>query len=61
MCQYEVNDIDNIIVILEKDFQIEFNLILKDVVIIIPDEERRYYNIDNIPIEYKSKRMADII
>lgn len=61
MCQYEANDIDNIIVILEKDFQIEYNLILKDVVIIIPDEERRYYNIDNIPIEYKSKRMADII
>ena len=61
MYQYEVNDIDNIIVILEDGFQIEYNLVLKDAVIIVPDAERRYCNIDNIPSEYKNKRMADII
>lgn len=59
--QYEVNDIDNIITISEEDFQIEYNLVLKDVVIIIPDAERRYCNIDNIPIEYKNKRMEEIM
>ena len=59
-CEYSVNDIENILTVFEEDFQIEYNLVLKDAVIIIT-EERRYYNIDNIPIEYKSKRMADII
>ena len=47
--------------VFEEDFQIEYNLVLKDAVIIIPDAERRYCNIENVPIEYKSKRMKDIM
>lgn len=61
MYQYEVNDIDNIIAILEEDFQIEYNLVLRDAVIIIPDVEGRYYNIDNIPKKYMSNRLDGIM
>lgn len=59
--QYEVKDIDNIIAISEKDFQIEYNLVLKDAVIIFQDAERKYCNIDNIPIEYENERIQDIM
>lgn len=58
---YSVNDKENILTVFGDVFQIEYNLVLKDAVVIVPDAERKYCNIDNIPIEYKSKRIADII
>jgi len=60
MCQYEINDIDNIIIISEDGFQVEYNLVLKDAVVIIPNVEREYYNIDSVPSEYRSEKMNEI-
>lgn len=60
-CDYSVNDTENILTVFEEDFQIGYNLVLKDAVIIIPDTERKYYNIDSVPREYKNQRMNEII
>lgn len=62
MYQYEVNDVDNIITISKEDFQIEYSLVLKDAVVIIPDAERRYCNVDRLPLQYinKCKQILEI-
>lgn len=58
---YSVNDIENILTVFEEDFQIEYNLVLKDTVITLPDVEKRYCNIDTLPLQYRSDRMEEIM
>lgn len=58
---YSVNDIENILTVFEEDFQIEYNLVLKDAVITLPDVEKRYCNIDTLPLQYRSDRMEEIM
>lgn len=60
-CEYSVNDKENILTVFEDGFQIEYNLVLKDAVVIIPNTESKYYNIDSVPSEYRSERMNEIM
>lgn len=58
---YSVNDIENILTVFKEDFQIEYNLVLKDAVITLPDVEKRYCNIDTLPLQYRSDRIEEIM
>ena len=58
---YSVNDKENILSVFGDVFQIEYNLVLKDAVVIVPDAERKYCNIDSIPSEYRSEKMDEIM
>lgn len=59
--EYSVNDKENILTVFEDSFQIEYNLVLKDAVVMIPNTESKYYNIDSVPSEYRSERMNEIM
>lgn len=58
---YSVNDKENILTVFGDGFQIEYNLVLKDAVVIVPDAERKYCNIDSVPSEHRSEKMDDIM
>lgn len=58
---YEINDTEHIIVFIYEDFRLEYNLILRDAVIEVKDSEKTFYNIDNLPSEYQSEKINEIM
>lgn len=58
---YVVNDMEHIIVFTNEEFRLEYNLILRDAVVEVKDLERPFYNVDNLPVKYRSERINEIM
>jgi hypothetical protein len=58
---YKINDVHQEITVIEKDFIIEYNLILQDSIITIHNSEKTYYNIENVPQEFNKTILMEII
>ena len=58
---YKINDVHQEITVIEKDFILEYNLILQDSIITIHNSEKTYYNIENIPKEFDKTILIEII
>ena len=58
---YKINDVHQEITVIEKDFILEYNLILQDSIITIHNSEKTYYNIENVPKEFDKTILMEII
>ena len=57
---YEITD-ENIVIIKEESYTIEYNLTLLDAIITIPNDEIMYYNIENVPNYIKDDKFNNYL
>lgn len=57
---YEITN-ENIVIIKEESYIIEYNLTLLDAIITIPNDEIMYYNIENVPNYIKDDKFISYL
>ena len=57
---YEITN-ENIVIIKEESYTIEYNLTLLDAIITIPNDEIMYYNIENVPNYIKDDKFNNYL
>ena len=59
--QYKVDAKEKVFTIFAFDFTVEYNLILKDAIITIPNSEKIYYNPDTVPVNFDTTEMNEYL
>ena len=59
--RYKVDTKEKVFTIFAFDFTVEYNLILKDAIITIPNSEKIYYNPDTVPVNFDTTEMNEYL